>query len=393
MTGNNKANLTVLHLTPFFSPNIGGVETYLSDLTNLLAQNSINNLVLTYSPITSNFTAPFKVSSSNLSIIRLPHFGHNLFHRLEAHPLLNFLYLTPYLGFSTLIYLLLNSKKINIIHAHGLNSAVIGLIAKLIFNKPLLVNLYSNYDNVPFNSFFYKLIRFTLNHCDLVLTQSRLSISQLENIGIKKTILGTYQHWIDLTTFKPTSHKHLLRVKQKLNPTATTFLFVGRLIPTKGALILAKIATHFPQAQFLFVGSGPQYFQISKIAKKYNHIHLFPNVAYSKLSKYYQLADYFLFPSLYSEGWGRVAMEAVASGLPVIGSNLGAITENLNSNVSVLFKPTAVNFKKIINSVLTNPKKFQKLKQNCRPYALAHFSSRNSSGIIATYQHLLHPLV
>jgi len=97
------------------------------------------------------------------------------------------------------------------------------------------------------------------------------------------------------------------------------------------------------------------------------------------------MADVFLFPSLYAEGWGRTAMEAVACGLPVLGSNLGAIPENLDPSVSILFKPTFNNFKTQITKLLTTPKKYSKLQKNCRPYALKYFSSKNFTNLKNIY--------
>lgn len=383
MPGSNKLP-AIVHLTPFYPPNIGGVETYLSDLISLLQKKGFDNRVLTYSPLTSRFHAPAYESQPHLSVIRFPHLGFNLFHRLEKHPLLNFIYLTPYLFFGSFIYFLFNNQRLNIIHAHGLNSAFIGLILKLIFKKPLLVNLYSNYDHVPFNSFFYRLIKFTLNRADFVLTQSQLSLNQLTNLGISPSRLGLYRHWINLDQFSPPPTKSAAKLFLGLKP-APTFLFIGRLIPQKGALLLAQIAPHFPQAQFVFVGSGPQYQSLLKLSYSHPNIIIFPDVDYSRLHHYYQAADYFLFPSQYSEGWGRVAMEAVACGLPVIGSNLGAITENLNSQVSLLFKPTPLNFKSTLKNILLHPQKFRSLSASCRPFALAHFSSKNSQTVTRQY--------
>ena len=53
MTNNKKG---ILILTPFFSPNIGGVESHLDDLVTALDQQGYLVFVQTYSPLTTEKT-------------------------------------------------------------------------------------------------------------------------------------------------------------------------------------------------------------------------------------------------------------------------------------------------------------------------------------------------
>lgn len=360
----------LIHISPFYSPNIGGVETYLSDLIDMCSKNKIKTTVITYSPLSTNITAPFHTKSKYNEIFRFPHIGFNIFHKLEKHPIFNLIYLTPYLLIASIItcYKYKNTK--NIIHAHGLNSAIIGYVLKLIYKWPLIINIYSTYDNVNFDSFSNKIICKILNKADKILTQSNQSIIQLKEWGVNHNLLDRYYHWIDLKRFKP--------VKRKPNLT-TNFLFVARLIPQKGVNIVVKLAKIFPIYQFNIVGTGPQFNYLQSL--NYPNLKIMGDIKYSHLHKIYQQNDIFLFPSLYAEGWGRTAMEAIACGLPVLGSNLGAITENLNPKVSILFKPTVDNFKKNIS-------KANQLKKNCRQYASKNFSTINFLPLLKLYHSL-----
>jgi len=49
-------------------------------------------------------------------------------------------------------------------------------------------------------------------------------------------------------------------------------------------------------------------------------------IPHSYLTHLYNLSDIFLFPTLF-EGLGRAILEAIASGLPIITSNFGPVTE------------------------------------------------------------------
>jgi glycosyltransferase involved in cell wall biosynthesis len=367
----------IIHLSPFFSPNIGGVETYLDDLTSIISKNQLAQTVVTYSPLTSSITAPFYTHNqkSKITIFRFPHLGGNLFHRLEKKPLLNFFYLTPYLFIVSFFITLFKLRRSIVFHAHGLNSAFVGFLLKFIFRRPLIVNIYSSYDSVPFSPFFLRVIRMVLNQADYILTQSHDSLGSLKSIGIDSHKLDLYHHWIDLSRFKPLSPSQIPR----------NFLFIGRLIPQKGVRIVLKLAQIFPQLNFLVVGCGPDYQKALKLSKTLKNLKLFGEIPYHDLHHYYQMADVFLFPSLYAEGWGRTAMEAVACSLPVLGSNLGAIPENLDPSVSILFKPTLINFQKQINFIIRSPQTYTKLQKNCRPYALKYYSSKNFSNLKNIY--------
>lgn len=361
---------TILHITPFFHPNIGGVETHLSDLIKETNKN-YNLIVLTYSPLTTKTKYKKYEKRKNIEIYRFPWIGLNLFHKFEKHPIINFIYLTPYLLIRSIF--ILKNRKIDTIHSHGINSAIIGIFLKNIFKiRKHITSIYSTYDNVPLNSFGTKIMVSVLNKTDKVLTQSFQSKQQLIKLGIKKEKLDLYRHWIDLKQFKP----------QKINKKIFSIIFIGRLIPQKGALLLAKIATTIPKINFLFVGDGPDYQKLKQYSKKYKNIKLYGNIPYGKLQQYYNLAHVFCIPSLYKEGWGRVIMEALACGLPVIASNRGAITEVINSSVGIIIKPTFSNFKE---AILKMQKDYQKYQKNCRPYALKNFSKKSVSLISKYY--------
>ena len=110
MTKNKKG---ILILTPFFSPNIGGVESHLDNLVTALDEKGYRVFVQTYSPLTTENTLSKKLEylGNSTKIFRHKWIGKNLFHKLENHPVLDFLYLTPYLFFRSLLFMLANSKK------------------------------------------------------------------------------------------------------------------------------------------------------------------------------------------------------------------------------------------------------------------------------------------
>jgi len=367
---------TILHITPFFRPNIGGAETHLEDLTTELNHRGYRQFVLTYSPLSTKTSYKKYEKIGNLVIHRFYLPGHNLFHTLEKFPFLNFLYITPSLLIRSVFWLLTVHPHIDTIHSHGLNSALIGNILKFIFRiHRHVTSIYSTYDNVPLNSFSTRLLVNILNSTDCVLTQSDQSVTQLATLGVDQNKISRYFHWIDLSKFKP----------GKKSPSDFSILFIGRLIPAKNALTLAALASFYPKIRFNFIGTGPQYPELQKLAIKSSNIKLIGDVPYQNLPRYYQNATVFCLPSIYHEGWGRVLAESVACGTPVICSNLGGTTEAVDSSVAIIVSPTAANFKKSIEKFIGDPGFLKKLKNNCQKFAQKHYSADNIKYITDQY--------
>lgn len=116
------------------------------------------------------------------------------------------------------------------------------------------------------------------------------------------------------TRFIPTSHK----------PQATSYLlFVGRPTPGKGAHLLQpifkKIQVQFPHFKLRVVSGGTTHKQVEK---------------------YYQKASVVVVPSLWPEPFGRVALEAIASGTPVVTSNRGGLPEIVQNRYGLSVAPT-----------------------------------------------------
>ena len=135
----------------------------------------------------------------------------------------------------------------------------------------------------------------------------------------------------------------------------------------------------------MLIGNGPEEQYVEKISRQNKNIQFLGKIKNSELHEFYNSADIFCFPSLYDEGFGRVGMEAVSCGLPVVGSNLGGISEALDDTVSVLVNPTHENLKIAILELYENPDAIKILKKACRDYAIKNFSINNLKLITKHY--------
>ena len=375
---------SVMILTPVFSPNIGGVETHLDDLVAALDRRGYDVYVLTYSPITSpGVRWQFKEKwGRNITIYRFGWIGKNLFHKLERYPLLDFLYLSPYLGMMSFFFLLFHFKMVDVIHAQGLNAAFIGSVLKKVFRKKLVVSTHAVYE-IGKNSRTTSRIKNILGSADNILCLSRASLEELASFSIGPEKLHLYSYWLNLDSFRPAQEPS---AGFPLDSTRTfSVLFVGRLIKKKGTGILLEVAKSLPYIQFVFIGIGPEGPMLKEMSQRYKNVVFVGKVPNKELPEYYNRADIFCIPSQYEEGFGRVVMEAVACGVPVVGSNKGGIPEALDDSVSILTDPTVENLTRAIHQLYHDQDAYQRLKENCRAYALDHFQEENASQIARHY--------
>jgi glycosyltransferase involved in cell wall biosynthesis len=92
------------------------------------------------------------------------------------------------------------------------------------------------------------------------------------------------------------------------------------------ALALLPEAVHF-----LMVGNGPDKNALAKLADRLGvsaRVHFHASVPIEKLPDYLKSCDIFIRPSR-SEGMGNSFIEAMAAGLPVIGTQEGGIADFL----------------------------------------------------------------
>ena len=85
----------------------------------------------------------------------------------------------------------------------------------------------------------------------------------------------------------------------------------------------------FPDAQLLIFGDGPDKELLAQLAedlKITNNVHWAGQQSSNEVYKLYSVMDIVAVPSVF-EGFGLVAAEAMAAGLPVVGTNVGGLAE------------------------------------------------------------------
>lgn len=378
----------ILMLTPFYRPNIGGVETHLDDLCEYLRNNEYNVFVNTYQPLTTKESGKPVEKKKNLEIRRMGWFGHNLFPKFEPYPLIEFIYLTPGLLLFSLFFMLRNHKKIDLIHAHGFNGALIAKILSKVFRKKSVVSTHAVY-NFSEGSLFAKNVRWVLSSFDKIIALTDLSKNDILTTGIPEEKITTYCHWVDQEMFSPMDKKSC---RKKLNLKDNFHvLFIGRYIEKKGILVLVKASKKFDEkVKFIFIGDGPLLNEIEQLSKKQkNIINIGPINGPRIISQYYNSADVFVVPSLYDEPFGRVVAESLSCGTPVIVSKRGSLPTIVDKSVGFIVEPNSKNISGAIKTLNEDPKKLKELEKKCRKYALDNFGLKNAELFDNIYTELI----
>lgn len=372
----------VLIVASHFTPNVGGVETHLSGLVEALIRRKWEVIVSTYVPLARSVRVSLFEKRRNLRIYRMPWIGFNIVHKLTPYPFLEFLYLSPGLFLITSLALLLN-PDITVLHAQGLVPAVVALILARLTGKKIIMSTHNLYF-FPKSGLYTSFTRLVLSSVDKVLCLSDQSLEEIAEIGVPREKLKPFRYWLNLHLFKPLNKKSA-KDKTGLSGKFVAF-FLGRLIETKGAKVILNASKITSGITYVFAGLGPLAREVEKMQKRNKNIIFLGPVSPEKVRLYMNATDVVVVPSLVDEGYGRVAMEAIACGTPVLSAKRGGLSEVVNPKVGVLIEPTAEQYGKWLMYFKRNQKKLVYLGRNTRGYALVNFSEKNVEKIIESYK-------
>jgi glycosyltransferase involved in cell wall biosynthesis len=111
--------------------------------------------------------------------------------------------------------------------------------------------------------------------------------------------------------------------------------FLGRLEPVKGLDVLLQACERLSRpATLVIAGDGSERRRIEQECANCGHVRLLPPVAFHDVPAFLRALDVVVLPSvtippLHREQFGRVLVEAMAAGVPVVGSDSGGIPETI----------------------------------------------------------------
>jgi glycosyltransferase involved in cell wall biosynthesis len=157
--------------------------------------------------------------------------------------------------------------------------------------------------------------------------------------------------------------------------TVPRLLFVGRLATQKNLPLLIEAISQMEQEVYLdIVGEGEDRAKVEALIAGYQlqNVLLHGKKTGHELIDLYKSADIFVLPSI-KEGISLAMLEALAAGLPVVASDSPEIRQILNKCGVLIQDPTAANYAKALDTLLSNKDTLQNLKnlsiQKARTYS------------------------
>ncbi|XP_058089381.1 sulfoquinovosyl transferase SQD2-like [Magnolia sinica] len=256
--------------------------------------------------------------------------------------------------------------KPDIIHASSPGIMVFGalIIAKLLC-VPIVMSYHTHVPiYIPRYTFswlvkpMWLIIKFLHRAADLTLVPSAAIGRDLE--AARVTAANKIRLWnkgVDSESFHPRYRSHEMRVRlSNGEPERPLVIHVGRLGVEKSLDFLKQVMDRLPQARIAFIGDGPYREELEKMFSGMPAV--FTGMLQGEeLSQAYASGDVFVMPSE-SETLGLVVLEAMSSGVPVVGVRAGGIPdiipEDQEGKTGFLYAPGDIDdCVKKVDSLLT----------------------------------------
>jgi glycosyltransferase involved in cell wall biosynthesis len=209
----------------------------------------------------------------------------------------------------------------------------------------------------------------------------------LSQYGISPDKIILIPGGVDLERFRPAANRMDIRRALCLSEHKIVLLSLRNLVPRMGLenLIQAMpfVVQHIPDIQLIIGGSGPLKEDMVRLAEKLDlqdFVRFDGFIPEIRLPDYYGAADLFVLPTIELEGFGLVTLEALASGLPVIGTPVGGTMEILGQLDSrFLIKGTdrtsiASLIVELCRDFKGDPSLWHRLSSQCRAFSEERYS-------------------
>ena len=319
----NYKNKRILQIIP--NMEIGGAERTVLEITSFLKDKEFSSLVLT-----SGGKLIGELEKENIEVIKLKIDKKNPYSIIK-----NFF----------LFIKIFREKKINLVHVRSRAPAWSAIFAAKKLGIPVLTTWHGHVSN---SSFIKKIYNSIMLKGDAVIANSIYTAENISKIyGINKSKIDIIPRGVDVNNFKKSdinSHE-IAKIKENwkiFDKEKVIILLPARLTKWKGhevaieAINLLKGESFFKNIVCLFAGeqknSEKYIHNLNRLISSYSlekKIRLIGKVENMPLA--YHASDVILSPSIEPEPFGRIPIEAQASGKIIISCDAGAVKDTIKS--------------------------------------------------------------
>lgn len=225
----------------------------------------------------------------------------------------------------------------DLIHAHMYFISLAAVVLGKLFRVPVIISEHAECFAMGLPSQIRWETQFAMRMADMLMPDSNSLRKHMESQGIKGRFHVVHNP-VDTNIFQPS----LVRIDPHARP--KRILFVGRLLPVKGVPFMLKGLALLLKDRDDFVldivGSGDQrgeYESLMHQMKLESNVLFHGNVSREDIAAMMRNSHCFLLASV-TENCPTVLVEALASGLPVVASDVGGVREIVPDNMGIFFR-------------------------------------------------------
>jgi len=227
--------------------------------------------------------------------------------------------------------------------------------------------------------------RYVYRHADYAIMGNQEAVTVCRAKGYRGPAVVIPQFGIDPDMYQP-------RAETRDPGRGFVVGYVGRLVPAKGVDILLQALSGLDGVwQATVVGSGPEQPTLMKLARSLgieDRVHFEGPISSIQMPHYYHQLDVLVLPSRTQANWkeqfGRVLVEAMACGVPVIGSDCGEIPHVIGDAGLVFPEGDVTALRAHLASLMADPERRAELAHRGRERALTHYTQQQVA--LATYE-------
>jgi glycosyltransferase involved in cell wall biosynthesis len=272
----------------------------------------------------------------------------------------------------------------DIIHAHShlYFSTNLAALMRIFDDTPLAITNHGLYSqSAPewvFESYLRTVGRLTFDAADVVFCYSETDRKRLLELGVR-TDVAVIPNGINVSRFTPEGS-----VSNLVTSGVKTVLFVGRLTdgkrPADAIDAVARIRETHPEVKLYIAGDGEKRHSLESLVESRNlsaAVTFLGQVAYDEMPALYRAADVLVLPSR-TEGMPRTILEALATGTPVVTSDLPQLRSltDVAGYVAPVGDTDAIA--EGISSVLGRPDYARQLGERGRELIMDRYTWRNT---------------
>jgi len=354
----------ILHITPFFPPDKGGISNLVNNLCTALESydNEIHIITSTHLKNKSETQNEIKKNLTTIKSFYLPGWPYSTLKSFSI-PL--------DLGFR--INRLIKNGNYDAIHVHGHHYPIGWMAIKSAFKHkvPVVLSIHGMYALNPnvlggktiiedvFNKFIFKK---NLAKSKVVIGGTPQVIEYAKKYGKSTIKFSIIPNGVNTINYQSNmSNKKQFRIKYNISQDSIVVLFVGRFEEVKGVLEFAKAAKmlieHDQKFEIIIVGDGSLSSTIRRIAGAIKNIKILNWQSPDKIHEIYIASDIFVFPSKF-EALPLTILEAMNANLHIIYSNVGGVKDILEKYNKKTLLPNIIPTNIISNIIKVASKQF-----------------------------------